>query len=251
MICQKCGSNNAENVVQCIHCGEVLFKPPVLDTNQNSRPSAPAGIKNIPLIRGLDGDPIFQLIKDEVVVRQYHCCVSYGLFRQVNGNGYTIVTNKRIVYYSNVKKMTQWSENIDEMLVDQSAGLTVFFKKGVSVVQLIIGVILLLLGIKMSFMTMLLFWLIGGLLIYLSFKSNYYLMIYAHCPTTGPIAIGSKGRAEAGMGVLGFIFGRGLELFGSGRPTSEIIKMRKELGTMLYELRTEKEAVIAKWQNQP
>lgn len=177
------------------------------------------------------------LADGEKVVRQYLC--SERIFPPAKG--YLTVTNQRVLFQSN-KTMSRIDQ---EVTLDSVSALDCYCGWNVNVFWTIIGVWMVISALGELFMYggfmagMLIFGLLLGVLIlFLAIRKTFILHIYSSKAIGIPISAGCGPKS---------LFGNGAIYSLKGRPTYDTDRMINELGALVHDLQTQGDAALSKW----
>lgn len=216
----------------CPGCGRELpanFKKfcPFCGTNIES---TNLQVKDLDNIKGMP-----KMSQDETCVKTYHCAEMKGV------HGYLTITNKRVIFHSYASTSSFTSK---EILLDSVSGISCLRGRNYSIIRIILGVILAIVGLVMlsddSVLSGLILIAIGALIVWMSIKNTYSLKIYSSKTETSPI--------DLGIGATSLLGNRAL-LSVACSPTTDTYKMINELGALILDLQTLGDHAINKWKN--
>jgi hypothetical protein len=204
------------------------------------------------------------LSPQEEIIKQYHCTEMIS----PKCDGYLSVTNRRVIFHGYAKD----SRFVQELKVDNVAGLSVFYGRVYLKVVIAIAIGLLayagytLFSGNRDFATIVwhlgrkldvdLMWIwvakyridviaavifAGALLYFFSWRQTFVMQIFSSQAASAPIALGEGYGNARGKGAIQTL---------TGYPTAETDLMMRELGVMVQDIQTYHDEAIAMWNNE-
>lgn len=184
----------------------------------------------------------YVLAENEQVIRSYMCAIHHTGFLGLNVmKGHLTVTNKRMLY----EGASAGSRISMEAPIDSIGGIKAYNGTTFKLLRLLIGIIILIIGIRFlrsysqSFFGNGWIWiLLGIILIALSFRSYYMFSVSSNKASGTAISIGH-----------GPITMRGYQNFYTfeARPTADAYRMMHELGALVQDVQQLGDLAIDKW----
>jgi hypothetical protein len=187
----------------------------------------------------IQGGVIFSV--DERIVRHYQI----GRYFMRKGSIELIVTNKRVIRFEESTLFGMRNNMMDEIDIQSITGVSASMRRSASILGLTAGLILLLVGIvgltklrDVNPLIPLAALLLSFIILFLSFKPS--LMFYVHGGGGRALTtvVNSRGRIF-GIHNIGTVF--------QFRPTPEVTDMLKEIGALIYDIRTLGDKGIERW----
>ena len=241
MRCTKCGSELEKGARFCGVCGHSV--------EEDGQPAGAApedmnagtsGYKPAHQFRAVNRMPDgIALGTDERIVRQYRI----GRYTLWQGNIEVIVTNKRVIRYEESSLFGMKNNRIDEVNIDSVHGVSTDMRRSISPMGILAGLLVIVLGFVLKsvlFVSGLLGLVFGALIIFNSFRPT--LNFRLHGSVGGDIldtSVNDKGRFLR--------FGNGTTPVFQFHPTEETTVMLKEIGAVMYDLKTLGDAAIPRW----
>ena len=184
-----------------------------------------------------------KLVKDEKMVRTYHC-TTYGLIRKKEG--YITVTNKRVIFES----VDTTSRVANEVVLDGVTGFRNYYGLSISPALLVTAFILgmsavSLFGTGFDFyggnpfiLPSIIMLMIAGACGFFAFKRSVVVSVFSSKASGTPICIGESPRSMIGNGALYTMV---------GKPTEDTGTMIREIGAMVQDLQTRGDHAIEDW----
>ena len=184
-----------------------------------------------------------KLVKDEKMVRTYHC-TTYGLIRKKEG--YITVTNKRVIFES----VDTTSRVANEVVLDGVTGFRNYYGLSISPALLVTAFILgmsavSLFGTGLNFyggnpfiLPSIIMLMIAGACGFFAFKRSVVVSVFSSKASGTPICIGESPRSMIGNGALYTMV---------GKPTEDTGTMIREIGAMVQDLQTRGDHAIEDW----
>lgn len=194
------------------------------------------------------------LIRDEVVVRQYHIGEFAKLLGSVGkGSASIIITNKRVISKQDSEYFGTSSTSVEEITLDSIAGVTNYYSQGFTIWRLVAAVVLLLIGL-ITFGTAFSRW--SG------FDFTKFLLALGFCAAA--VYMGLKSRKPSylfsvyastvnqamtmGANLRGKIFGsQGNGIVFQYKPTKEAVNMMCEIGACIVDLKQKGDYAVETW----
>lgn len=189
------------------------------------------------------------LAEDEVIIREYEA--SY--INNPKSEGYVIATNRRLIFTGSTSKALGSSILIRDTKIDSITGVYGGLTRKRSIIQIIIGILIVLMSsyslIEDGGMFSFIFLLIGIIITYLGFNASgvqmyLYVLSSLSSPTISVSVEASRGwfskinLHDASMTV---------SASGPGKHTEQMIR---ELGALVQDIQTMGDLAINKWNNQ-
>ena len=188
---------------------------------------------------------------DEQVVKQYRI----GRYTLRQGSIDVVVTNKRVIRYEESSWFGMRTNRIDEINIDAVHGTSCTMARSISAIGLVSSLALLMLGVLTLTMSG------NGYRYYSVFNSGVFgwllilgavvIIVNSLRPTLRFCLHGAVGgpALETEVNVAGRIFGRNYaSLVFQFKPTPETTEMLKEIGAVIYDLKTLGDKAMEKWQ---
>ena len=184
-----------------------------------------------------------KLVKDEKMVRTYHC-TTYGLIRKKEG--YITVTNKRVIFES----VDTTSRVANEVVLDGVTGFRNYYGLSISPALLVTAFILgmsavSLFGMGFDFyggnpfiFPSIIMLMIAGACGFFAFKRSVVVSVFSSKASGTPICVGESPRSMIGNGALYTMV---------GKPTEDTGTMIREIGAMVQDLQTRGDHAIEDW----
>ena len=184
-----------------------------------------------------------KLVKDEKMVRTYHC-TTYGLIRKKEG--YITVTNKRVIFES----VDTTSRVANEVVLDGVTGFRNYYGLSISPALLVTAFILgmsavSLFGTGLNFyggnpfiLPSIIMLMIAGACGFFAFKRSVVVSVFSSKASGTPICVGESPRSMIGNGALYTMV---------GKPTEDTGTMIREIGAMVQDLQTRGDHAIEDW----
>ena len=184
-----------------------------------------------------------KLVKDEKMVRTYHC-TTYGLIRKKEG--YITVTNKRVIFES----VDTTSRVANEVVLDGVTGFRNYYGLSISPALLVTAFILgmsavSLFGMGFDFyggnpfiLPSIIMLMIAGACGFFAFKRSVVVSVFSSKASGTPICVGESPRSMIGNGALYTMV---------GKPTEDTGTMIREIGAMVQDLQTRGDHAIEDW----
>lgn len=195
----------------------------------------------------------------EEVVRQYHIgTMKKGVFglvdKKTGGDSYILVTNKRVISKSDCSYMGSSSTSLEEISIDNIAGVKNYYAVGMTIWKVIVGVLAISVGIALLFLggnsyrfTDKLIKIIFAIALILlgikmsreSKKPSYLFSIYA----------ASVGEAMlTGANLRGKLLNsQGYGIVFQYVPTTEAVTMMRELGACIMDIKAKGDYAVEIW----
>ncbi len=178
---------------------------------------------------------------DEQVVRHYQI----GRYTLRKGAIEMIVTNKRVIRFEESSLFGMRNTIIDEIDIQNISGVGASMRRSASILGLSIGIPLLIAGIVGLFQTREISplisigaTLVAVIILFLSLKPSLNFYVYGGGGKSLETVVNNRGR----------IFGRhNIGVFFQFKPTPEVAPMVKEIGALIYDLRTLGDKAIERW----
>ena len=187
----------------------------------------------------IQGGVIFSV--DEKIVRHYQI----GRYFLRKGSIELIVTNKRVIRFEESSLFGMRNNMMDEIDIQSITGVTASMQRSASILGLTAGLVFLIVGIA-GFANLRdihplippAVLLLSFIILFLSFKPS--LIFYVH---------GGGGRAlTTVVNMRGRLFGiHNAGIVFQFRPTPEVTDMLKEIGALIYDIRTLGDKGIERW----
>lgn len=189
------------------------------------------------------------LSEDEVVIREYEA----SNLELMNAKGFVIATNRRLIFTGSTKTAFGNSVLVRDTKIDSITGVMGGLSRKKSILQLIIGILIALVGI-MSFSSSFLFALIGlalgGFIAYKGLKSKGLQMYVSVMSSQSSPVINVS--VEAANGFFSRIKSNDAFLTvnasGPGIHTEQLIR---EIGALIQDIQTMGDLAIDKWRDKP
>ena len=270
MRCMRCGAELRPDAKFCGVCGQVLGGADNGGGYQQTAPQAPVsggysqggyqpaggytpGYSNtgsypVPrpnrkeVNRMPDG---VALGSDERIVRQYQI----GRFTLRQGAIEVIVTNKRVIRFEQSSLLGLRNARIDEINIDSVHGVSTDMRRsfnptllGIAAIMIIVGLIMMIssLSNRQSPLIPLGVMVLGIIILIFTLKPT--LIFSLHASVGNPVlgtSVNDKGRYLR--------LGQGTTAVFQFRPTEETTVMLKEIGALIYDLKTLGDAAISRW----
>lgn len=187
---------------------------------------------------------------DEQIIRHYQI----GRYTLRKGTIELIVTNKRVIRYEESSLFGMRNNFLDEVDIQSIQGVSAMMRRSVSILGLTIGLAFLIFGLVTLFnkdpysrgglfglgiLPSLAALLIALIILVKSFKPTLAFYVRGGGEGTG---------LETVVNARGRIFGRhNIGVVFQFKPTAEVAPMLKEIGALIYDIRTLGDAGIARW----
>lgn len=267
MKCKNCGAILEEGTVFCPECGTRVESETTLQdvakevgkslTNaavkagtfaketsqtayenyQNNNAAIGTVKEDIASVNDGAGRIIFKLAEGEIPVKTYCCTILGKVFRRVPG--YMTVTNKRILFYTGGGDETD--SLIMETAISSVKSITVYFGLFIRWWMLILGILLAMYslprlggynGTANAF-----YLLIAAGLIFLSFSKSAIVNVVGEGNPTPAIHFGNSINMSSSIMSMRAVKG------------PDCVKMKQEIGAMVYDLQTLGDQAISKWKD--
>lgn len=253
MKCANCGATLIPGARFCGKCRAAIKLPSEPSDSYGGERRFTSGSNRMP--QGI------ALGVDERIVKQYK--IGRYTFRQ--GSIYVIVTNKRVIRYEESTWLGMQNNQIDEINIDAVHGVFTHMRRSISILGIVIGLVLLIIGLSMLFAGSGRGYDYGygyGLEIMSSGFFSRKLFGFIALVVSGVVFYYSlKPTLEFGlMGAIGnaalstVVNKRGRIIRNDSnsvifqfKPTAETTTMLKEIGACIYDLKTLGDSVIEKW----
>ena len=178
---------------------------------------------------------------DEKIIRHYQI----GRYTLRKGAIEMIVTNKRVIRFEESSLFGMRNNIVDEIDIQSIHGVGASMRRSVSILGLSIGLPLFIVGIVGIFnmknvnpLIMAAAILVGAIILFLSLKPSLNFYVYGGGGKSLETIVNNRGR----------LFGRhNIGVFFQFKPTPEVTPMLKEIGALIYDIRTLGDNAIERW----
>lgn len=190
-----------------------------------------------------------ELAKGEVIVRQYNIGKFVKMFGLGHGSASIIVTNKRVISKADTNYLLTSSNMLEEVSLKEVIGVKNYYAQGITKWRLMMAIYAFI-GWIMSIIAAanaggvawLLVLFMAGLMVYFIItmrKPSYLFHIYCSAINTAMVTgVNLRGKLMNSAG-YGIIF--------QYKPTKDAVKMIKELGACITDLKERGDAAIDTW----